>query len=494
MADPPAKSPAAEPATSEPPAKPLPKSTVAPVPLGFVFTLWKALLLAIALGSAIGPSYDTSTELLFGAATAAHSPTDDGDAPALHPAVALLFGGSTPLLRTLATRLTRWDALYYVKAAQRGRVFEQEWAFGVGQPALVATLLQGCRSTAVELGLHADAVTAALGVAVAVYAHLYAVHALYALVELVARSKKLAYVAALLHVFSPAGIFLAAPYAEAPFAYLAFTGLLHYARGLLLERGSWGRTKSTLWAGMLLGLATACRSNGLIYGLVFALDLMEGLRGLFGQGADSKAAPVPKLVMSIVAAGLGGVFVGLGSLLPQTAAYFEFCGNQVFEPREWCTNLVPSIYSFVQGHYWNVGFLRYWTPGNIPLFALAIPMLYILCASSKAALLGRPGPGPAQGLGAASMVRPRVDSPHATFVQALAIGQAILAVLAFTSYHVQIITRLASGYPLWYVWVAEQLSVTGDQTRAATGRKFVMYMVMYAVIQAILYAFFLPPA
>ncbi|KAL1902120.1 ER membrane glycoprotein subunit of the GPI transamidase complex-like protein [Ceratocystis pirilliformis] len=469
--------------------RPAKKSDIAPIPLGFIFTLWKTLLLLIAFGSAIGPSYDTSTEILFDSAAANHVPENDGDAP-LHSTIALLFDSKPSLFRTLVIRLTRWDALYFVKAAQRGRLYEQEWAFGIGQPALVSTLLQGCKSIAIELGLHADAVTAAMGVAIAIYAHLYAVHALYALVELISGSKRQAYVAGLLHVFSPAGLFLAAPYAEAPFAYLTFTGLLCYARGLTMQRGSWGRVKRTLWSGLLLGLATMCRSNGISYGIVFAIDLADGLRELFGQ--ESGIVYAPKLVVSLATTVLGGVFVGLGSLLPQIAAYIEFCGRQGAEPREWCTNLVPSIYSYVQKRYWNVGFLRYWTPGNIPLFALAMPMLYILCASSKVSLLG--GPTPSQAPAVASMVRPGPKSPYASLIQSLAISQAILAILAFTSYHVQIITRISSGYPLWYVWVAEQLAATSDQGKVLVGRRIVVYMVVYALIQGVLYASFLPPA
>lgn len=76
-------------------------------------------------------------------------------------------------------------------------------------------------------------------------------------------------------------------------------------------------------------------------------------------------------------------------------------------------------------------------------------------------------------------------------VQSAAVAQVLIAVLALTSYHVQIISRIASGYPLWYWWLAQQLS--GGQTTGA-GNGFVMFMVMYASIQGVLFASFLPPA
>lgn len=331
---------------TKPSSAPMPATPATPparLPLGFIFSLWKGLLFAIALASAIGSSYDTSTELLFASSAASYT-DDDGDIPT-HKLISLMFE-TLPFIGTLVTRLTRWDALYFVKSAQRGYLFEQEWAFGIGQPTIVATLLQGCTSMAVHLGVHTDGVTAAMGIVVSVAAHLYAMHALYALVVLLSGNKRLAYVSAVLHVFSPAGMFLAAPYSEAPFAYLAFTGLLRYAETLALERGSWVRFKGTLWAGVLLGMATACRSNGLLYGLVFALDLVELLSGFSTAPSKSRA------LSSLAATGLAGVFVGLGSFLPQLAGYMHFCKSTTLDAPEWCGYLVPSIYSYVQGRYW----------------------------------------------------------------------------------------------------------------------------------------------
>jgi phosphatidylinositol glycan class V len=83
------------------------------------FAVWKALLLLIALCSP-GPGYDTSTTLAL--------------------------GGETPLpgpLTHVIGKLTRWDAIYYVKAATRGYRYEQEWAFGWGFTRLIALCTAG---------------------------------------------------------------------------------------------------------------------------------------------------------------------------------------------------------------------------------------------------------------------------------------------------------------------------------------------------------------
>lgn len=83
------------------------------------------------------------------------------------------------------------------------------------------------------------------------------------------------------------------------------------------------------------------------------------------------------------------------------------------------------------------------------------------------------------------------DPRLATLIQCMAISQLILAVLAFTSYHVQIVSRLSSAYPIWYWWLAQSLA-GGPRSKMAGG--IVVFMVMYASIQGILFASFLPPA
>lgn len=132
----------------------------------------------------------------------------------------------------------------------------------------------------------------------------------------------------------------------------------------------------------------------------------------------------------------------------------------------------------------NVGFLRYWTPSNIPLFLLAMPMLYLLIKSGLE-FIWRP-------LSLAN--EPSItgtSSRQAMLLQAMASSQLILAVLAITNYHIQIITRISSGYPLWYWWLTGLII---DSKTSTVGSNIVRFMVMYATIQGVLFASFLPPA
>ena len=134
------------------------------------------------------------------------------------------------------------------------------------------------------------------------------------------------------------------------------------------------------------------------------------------------------------------------------------------------------------------GLFRYWKLSNLPLFLLAAPMLYVLARSGMAQIVRKPDT--AKGQKSEQHVR------LAWLVQSAAAAQVLLASLTLTSSHVQIITRMASGYPLWYLWLAGRL-VRGDRAVAKggfSGNGFVVFMVMYAATQAVLFASFLPPA
>lgn len=84
-----------------------------------------------------------------------------------------------------------------------------------------------------------------------------------------------------------------------------------------------------------------------------------------------------------------------------------------------------------------------------------------------------------------------VSMDLAALISSMASIQLVLTALAVTNYHVQIITRVSSGYPLWYWWLANLLS---DRRTAGTGKNIVIFMIMYASIQGALFASFLPPA
>ncbi|KAK2612980.1 ER membrane glycoprotein subunit of the GPI transamidase complex-like protein [Conoideocrella luteorostrata] len=431
-----------------------------------LFVTWKGFLLAIALAAALAPDYDTSTSLFF----------------------ERVYSGNTTV-PILAARLTRWDALYFMHSTKNGYIYEQEWAFGLGLPTAIAAISKPLSA----LTPANYALEPIVGIILAHLSHFIAVLSLHRLTVLLSDNSKLAFLSAALHIISPAGLFLSAPYNESPFACLSFIGNLLFAVGLQSKRGRVAQQVAVITSGVFFGLATTFRSNGLASGLLFAVEVVNGLR-LFASSA--RLGPL----FSVAAPVLGGLCVAAGSVVPQTLAWMRYCrltdagagagagADGVSASRPWCDNMVPSIYTFVQDHYWNVGFLRYWTLNQVPLFLLASPMLAILITSGVAFATNPQAIIPT---GVTKGSSTGNEASLTMFVRALSGSQAVVAALALTTYHVQIITRISSGYPVWYWWVASCLM---DKKRQRFGAGIVVFMVMYAGIQGGLFASFLPPA
>jgi len=162
--------------------------------------------------------------------------------------------------------------------------------------------------------------------------------------------------------------------------------------------------------------------------------------------------------------------------------------------------------------YRGVGFLKYWTLSNVPLFLLAAPMLYLMNRTAFLVMTtqyhgidsGESTPAlRSHGLveqktttksdSIASDAKLQSHRQRDALLVPLALLQFTLAAMAMTSFHVQIITRISSGYPLWYLVLAREI-VDGDRIEMRMTRWTVQWMVMYALVQGVLFASFLPPA
>ncbi|KAG6005842.1 hypothetical protein E4U43_000538, partial [Claviceps pusilla] len=316
--------------------------------LAALFVTWKGFLLVVALGAALAPDYDTSTSLFL----------------------ERMYGRNASV--SLATaQLTRWDALYFMHSSIKGHVYEQEWAFGLGLPTLVGLVGALARRLAPSAGPSTTTTTTTMSAAtyalepmvaicLAHLAHFLAVLCLHRLTMLLSGNPRLAYLSAALHILSPAGLFLSAPYNEGPFACLSFVGNLLFAVALKSTSGSGRESKSKsrdpsqlslqrhaamIAAGLSFGLATAFRSNGLTSGLLFAVEAVNGLRRMASRPCRAGDA------VSVAVALLGGLCVAAGSVVPQTLAWMRYCVPEGVVSRPWCAWAVPSIYTFVQEHY-----------------------------------------------------------------------------------------------------------------------------------------------
>ena len=194
------------------------------------------------------------------------------------------------------------------------------------------------------------------GVIVSNACHLLSVIILYRLANVLLghqQNDHLPFVASVLHVLSPAGMFLNAPYAESLFSMLNFAGMLLYSRARILIPPNQGPTLGEncliLGASVLFTLATWIRSNGLLSGLLFVHDAIACLLSLVNKRHG--AHEMQRLAVTCAS----GALLGIGAILPQYIAYQTYCASEAgTDARPWCHKTIPSIYTWVQSHYWSV--------------------------------------------------------------------------------------------------------------------------------------------
>ncbi|KAL5401694.1 hypothetical protein PMIN03_011302 [Paraphaeosphaeria minitans] len=441
------------------------------------FFAWKAVLFIVAALSP-GPGYDTSALIASNPSSSRH-----------------VDFHSWSILSRVSLSFFRWDALYFVKSAQRGYHYEQEWAFSWAYSLSLKTLVK-LVSGGESISLQNYVWT---GIAVSNVCHLVSVLVLHRLSKTVLgrqQNGRVPFIAAMLHIVSPAGMFLSSPYAESLFAALSFTGMLLYAQARIKDRPDRKQTVREdaliLGAGVLFMLATWIRSNGLLNGILFLFDVVSFVSRLLKR--EMSRDDIRKLVITCSS----GALLGLGSMVPQYVAYKQYCVSQAgASTRPWCSKTIPSIYTWVQSHYWNVGFLRYWAFSNMPLFLMAGPMLWLLLQTGID-YLRYPTQQPLKPF----KTQPRGEGKDldeaSTGLPQLALPQLILAITAATNFHVQVINRLSSGYPVWYIatsgWMIARESVA-QRAKVSEGSQLICRgLIIYALVQGALFANFLPPA
>lgn len=163
---------------------------------------------------------------------------------------------------------------------------------------------------------------------------------------------RFALLTAILHIISPAGIFLSAPYAESSFSLLNFTGFYLYAHAILKHQVNEvvARDFFTLSAGICFGIATIFRGNGLFSGLILVYDATTSAIDIV-RSPDTKGH-IRRFVFVITS----GASMACIVMVPQYLAYSEYCRSMdaEVERRPWCSYWLPSVYTWVQKHYWYV--------------------------------------------------------------------------------------------------------------------------------------------
>ncbi|XP_058447621.1 GPI mannosyltransferase 2 [Malaya genurostris] len=297
--------------------------------------------------------------------------------PELSPAkfdglVSVLFGG-----------LHRWDAQYFLHIAEYGYTYENTLAFLPLFPFVVKmlTMAFGGTSSVVtyrELSL-------ALAVVLNVIFFVLAAKALYKLSNMVLGNKKKSELAVILFCFNPASIFFTAPYTESLYSWLSFTVMVQCIDDI-----------NSVLITVPLSLSLLCRSNGM---LNIGFLLYFSIRRIMSQKSFHDIICIVSKLFSVV------MIIIFHYGIAQVYNYYLFCfeqkftfpahvkdyavthslvlaGNKTNESSPWCSNYLPLSYSYVQSHYWNVGFMNYYELKQLPNFLLALPAIYLIISNS----------------------------------------------------------------------------------------------------------------
>ncbi|KZO99149.1 glycosyltransferase family 76 protein [Calocera viscosa TUFC12733] len=371
-----------------------------------------------------------------------------------------LFDAS-PLVESTSP-LLRWDTLHFMNIAAQGGTpeWEHELAWGIGLPYISSTLASAI--SVVSRRSISRAGLAVLGSWAASTFGVFASLELYSLTVDLTHAPSFALLASLLYCMpSSPPTTLYAPYTEPFFAFFAF----HCMKSSL--------NNNLPLAALDILLAQSFRSSGiLLWAFPIWYKLAEpALRSLV---ADLKVRIPCANDCRWLTAVRAHRFTSL----------HDFCTSTRMRP--WCMDGAWThwtSYAFVQDRYWNVGFLRYWEPAQIPNFLISAPVYAlnffyasrIIISGLKSYIDGRQAP---------------FSKPFLPF----AFHTLGYSLILFFSAHVQIMLRQTSGLPVTFWGTAALLSGQfGDRGRF-WGKMWVGWSIMWGVVSCVLWATFLPPA
>ncbi|GAB1602832.1 GPI mannosyltransferase 2-like [Argonauta hians] len=403
----------------------------------------------------------------------------DHDAGVFNPPIEESAGIFDSVIDKLFGGLRRWDAIYFLHIANHGYTYENCLAFFPLFPVTVY-LVSYCLYvpfynffsfsrllllTAVSLNMLFSGLSALI---------------LYNLGKTVTGDLSLAFKATLLYILSPASIFFMAPYSESLFSLLSFSGMV------LLQK------QKSISASLLFGLSVLTRSNGLVsLGFIFHWNLQQILSIMFLH--TQKLFIVKEILKNLIFTLIQSTIVVTPFFLYQLYAFLLYCNDIASKQHlikipfdinvmkygqemglkfpyssanvsQWCHYQLPISYGFIQKHYWDTGFLRYFHPKQIPNFLLASPVIIICFAAcytyfrlqkSHCLFLGLTFPQRSKTL------KPKALKNGFNNMKAFVFGAQMLFLVLFGFFcmHVQVLTRfIASSCPFFYWFSAHNIS------------------------------------
>lgn len=424
--------------------------------------------------------------------------------------------------RNLLNKLLSWDAIFFIKGITKDVLncpeFEYELMFS-------RIWIQIIKSSLNVFGIHLKKENfyqiLVFTLMIENLLHLFSVFIVYVLtlklysehtysnnkVKITNYSKNIAIIAASLFIFTSGSGFFVSIYSEPLSFFLTFIGIL--IRDICLEeihsdkkynglRFKGGPFVIVYVVGTvsMFALATLNRSNCVLLGIFYIYDILQLSKHLLVT-TNVPSSLFNTLKQIIFYPLLSGV-VMLG-LIIYNWYYLPF---QQFCPLngEWCNKPLlnsidfitkESFYTFIQGKYWNVGFLNYWTVNNIPNFLLGFPQFIILIASIR------------------YYIHQNIKARRRFTLQPLIVVTLLLVLLILFIAHVQIINRVSTFIPLhlWYmseVIVSHHLQLstskekdtneTRDSCDLFLVRLYIGWLFFWIPVQTVLFGMFLPPA
>lgn len=420
----------------------------------------------------------------------------------------------------------RWDAQYFVHISIYGYTYENSLAFFPLYPILIRIISNFFHIFFVFISI--EAIVLLISIIFNVIVFVLSCEVLYRITCLAFNDTRFGYKVVLLFCYNPASIFFVAPYTECLYSFLTFRVILSCLT--LFKKYEKCGFEVNISNGRVIietALSAVTRSNGVlnIGFLIFTFICLmkKSLRG--PQKLHSKCLYFLKYLGIIL-------FFSFLSLVPffiyQLYCYKQFCTDfYVDMPKKvmyyadhhnyilpgqfskynqtWCYNNIPLAYSYVQDHYWNVGFLRYYEFKQIPNFILAIPVIIIILKNCvfhlRIILLSRnifhiftlwPT------ITKSGQLNHSVDPILNVFV----IHAFFLTIFCLFFIHIQVSTRmLCSASPILYWYSAktlddvhiEQISKAFFVSWKSKSELFVkMYFFSYFLIGTVLFSNFLP--
>lgn len=367
----------------------------------------------------------------------------------------------------VARALASWDAAHFARLASGGYAFEHQHAFYPGFPCVVRALAGAVAWTGGGRfgGADAERVARAVGAWFSALAFACGAAVMSALSESALADVGIATAATRLFAMNPAHAFYGCAYTESGFA------LAQFAAGAALMEDR------IVLSGVLFAIATSFRSNGVLnVALVLARVATEARRARDG-GRRAEAA------RTLAAGGVACALIVAPHCAFAAFGEMRYCTGGNWRPycreKSWRNlhGIVPtSMYSFIQRHYWGLGFLSSYRTRNVGNIILGAPAIALGARVAREFVSAR-----------RARVRDFFRDDRRHLVDAYVFQLVVMTAVAATYMHVQVATRFLSTSPALY-WGLARLGSTSEKWR----RVVVAYSLSYALVGTALFAGFYP--